>query len=201
MVRFSICSSYFFNFYIAFKQILHIQKISEAPVHIYRPSVPVPWTLLPFWYFPLLKHLIQTLLPTQRCGFSNSLPTSASLVGSLMDRSHWHTVISTILKTKQASFNPVLPCNLSPHFLGLLYSKIPQTHRLYSLSPILLTFPYESTLASTSATSSKPLLLRSPVTSIILNPLVNFMFSPFLIFQQHLTQLTTPCSNTFLPGL
>lgn len=69
----------------------------------------MPWTLPPFWYFPYLSTRSKPLSPTQRWGFSKSLLSPASSTESLLDNSHWHTVISTILKTKQPSFDPVLP--------------------------------------------------------------------------------------------
>ena len=64
----------------------------------------------------------------------------------------------------------------------------------------LLTFPFESTLLSISTMSSKPFLLRSPTTYHNAKSSGQFSVLTFLDFQQHVTQLTIPSSNTFLCG-
>lgn len=112
MVSLSICQWFFFKFLFAFKRILHMPKKSELPHHIYPPSVPVPWTLLPFWYFSPLKHQI----PSHQ--FSRH-------PHHLLHPSCWHTVISSI--SKQNNFFFFLSCfalKLVPHSLVPFYSRL-----------------------------------------------------------------------------
>lgn len=127
MVSLSICQWFFFKFLFAFKRILHMPKKSELPHHIYPPSVPVPWTLLPFWYFSPLKHQI----PSHQ--FSRH-------PHHLLDPSCWHTVISSISKQNNFFFFFIMLCpKASTPFLGSLLQQTPQTFSCFHMNPLTST--------------------------------------------------------------
>lgn len=93
------------------------------------------------------------------------------------------------LKKKKALFIVPIPFLLLPFTLKFLERTV-YVHFIFSASSVLIYFSQGFTFTA----SEKQLWSRSPMTSMLLNPVVNSQCSSNLACQQHLTQLIIPFS-------